>query len=62
MAASITGREYQVGIDEQRMPVAVPPAYPDPETWRQFGIFRRQLQRADRHTRRQVLVQVRKRS
>ncbi|HEY8746046.1 MAG TPA: hypothetical protein VIU62_23395 [Chloroflexota bacterium] len=48
MGALTTEREQRDSLDGQRMPVAVPPAYPDPETWRRFGLFRRQLQRGDR--------------
>ncbi|HEV7214633.1 MAG TPA: hypothetical protein VGP33_05870 [Chloroflexota bacterium] len=48
MAASATGSVQQPGSDQRRQPVVVPPAYPDPETWRRFGLLRRQLQRIDR--------------
>ena len=41
-------KEQQAGKDRPRTPVAVPPAYPDPESWRRFGLLRRQLQRNDR--------------
>ena len=34
--------------NRRRVPLAVPPAYPDPETWRRFSLLRRQLQRTDR--------------
>lgn len=43
-----TGHWQQPNKDRQRLPVAVPPAYPDPETWRRFSLLRRQLQRSDR--------------
>lgn len=42
------GQIQQPGNDRQRLPLVVPPAYPDPETWRRFGLLRRQLERTDR--------------
>lgn len=45
-----TGRERPTGNDRRRVPLAVPPAYPDPETWRRFGLFRRQLRYSERRS------------
>ena len=44
MDALPVGQAQQPDKDRRRLPVVVPPAYPDPETWRRFGLFRRQLQ------------------
>jgi hypothetical protein len=47
-AITTTGRDRPNGNDRRRVAIMIPAAYPDPETWRRFPLFRRQLRRGER--------------